>query len=104
MHLFARRYLMKMEVFLNIIIFLVLAMLVAKLLLRYLMPLLLRRFVEKRMKQFGDNFYQQQDGNENNGSGRTFGDIKIDHIPQKDDAKKEQVDEEYVEFEEIGKN
>lgn len=93
-----------MEVFLNIIIFLVLAMLVAKLLFRYLMPWLLRRFVEKRMKQFGDNFYQQQEDNENYGSGRTFGDIKIDHIPQKDDTKKEQVDEEYVDFEEIDKN
>ena len=93
-----------MEVFLNIIFFLVLAMLVIKLLFRYLMPWLLRRFVEKRMKQFGDNFYQQQEENENNGSGRTFGDIKVDHIPPKDDAKKEQVDEEYVDFEEIDKN
>ncbi len=93
-----------MEVFLNIIIFLVLAMLLAKLLFRYLVPWLLRRFVEKRMKQFGDNFYQQQEERENNGSGRTFGDIKIDHIPQKDDAKKEQVDEEYVDYEEIDKD
>lgn len=92
-----------MEVFLNIIIFLVLAMLLAKLLFRYLMPWLLRRFVEKRMKQFGDNFYQQEE-NDNSGSGRTFGDIKIDHIPQKDAAKKEQVDEEYVDFEEVDKN
>ena len=47
---------------------------------------------------------QQQEERENNGSGRTFGDIKIDHIPQKDDAKKEQVDEEYVDYEEIDKD
>ena len=69
-----------MEVFLNIIIFLVLAMLLAKLLFRYLMPWLLRRFIEKRMKQFGDNFYQQQEERENNGSGLLFGTSLFFHV------------------------
>ena len=63
-----------MEVFLNIIIFLVLAMLLAKLLFRYLAPWLLKRFVQKRMKEFGgefQNFEQEYQSRE----GKDFGNI-----------------------------
>jgi len=94
---------MKMEVFLNIIIFLVLAMLLAKLLLRYLMPWLLRRFVERRMKEFGgqfQNFEEESQGRE----GKTYGDIRVDHIPQKEGQQKGNVEEEYVDFEEVNED
>ena len=92
-----------MEVFLNIIIFLVLAMLLAKLLLRYLLPWLLRRFVERRMKEFGGQFQNFEDEKQG-GEGRTYGDIRVDHIPQKDEQQKGDVEEEYVDFEELDEN
>ena len=94
---------MKMEVFLNIIIFLVLAMLLAKLLLRYLLPWLLRRFVERRMKDFGGQFQNFEEENQS-GTGKTYGDIRVDHIPQKDEQPKDNLAEEYVDFEEIKEN
>ena len=89
-----------MEVFLNIIIFLVLAMLLAKLLFRYLLPWLLRRFVERRMKEFGGQFQNFEEESQDR-EGRTYGDIRVDHIPQKDEQQKGNADEEYVDFEEI---
>ena len=89
-----------MEVFLNIVIFLVLAMLLAKLLLRYLLPWLLRRFVERRMKEFGGQFQNFEEETQG-GEGKTYGDIRVDHIPQKDEQQKGNADEEYVDFEEI---
>ena len=91
---------MKMEVFLNIIIFLVLAMLLAKLLLRYLLPWLLRRFVERRMKEFGGQFQNFEDEKQG-GEGKTYGDIRVDHVPQKEEQQNVNIDEEYVDFEEI---
>ena len=92
-----------MEVFLNIIIFLVLAMLLAKLLFRYLAPWLLKRFVQKRMKEFGGQFQNFEEGNQG-GEGRSYGDIRVDHIPQKDEPQKGNVDEEYVDFEEVNED
>lgn len=92
-----------MEVFLNIIIFLVLAMLLAKLLFRYLAPWLLKRFVQKRMKEFGGQFQNFEEGNQG-GEGRSYGDIRVDHIPQKDEQQKGNVDEEYVDFEEVNED
>lgn len=84
----------------NIIIFLVIAMLLAKLLLRYLLPWLLRRFVERRMKEFGGQFQNFEEENQSR-EGKTYGDIRVDHIPQKDEQQKDNVDDEYVDFEEI---
>lgn len=89
-----------MEVFLNIIIFLVLAMLLAKLLFRYLAPWLLKRFVQKRMKEFGGEFQNFEQENQR-GEGKTYGDIRVDHVPQNDSQRKDVVDEEYVDFEEV---
>lgn len=89
-----------MEVFLNIIIFLVLAMLLAKLLFRYLAPWLLKRFVQKRMKEFGGEFHNFEQENQS-GEGKTYGDIRVDHVPQNDSQRKDVVDEEYVDFEEV---
>ena len=89
-----------MEVFLNIIIFLVLAMLLAKLLFRYLAPWLLKRFVQKRMKEFGGEFQNFEQENQS-GEGKTYGDIRVDHVPQNDSQRKDVVDEEYVDFEEV---
>lgn len=89
-----------MEVFLNIIIFLVLAMLLAKLLFRYLAPWLLKRFVQKRMKEFGGEFQNFEQENQS-GEGKTYGDIRVDHVPQNDSRRKDVVDEEYVDFEEV---
>ena len=90
-----------MEVFLNIVIFFILAALLASLLLRYLLPWLLRRFVKRSMKQFGENLHEQQNYDEDRQSGKTFGNIKVDYIPKNDNQKKADVDEEYVDFEEI---
>ena len=75
-------------------------MLLAKLLFRYLLPWLLRRFVERRMKEFGGQF-QNFDEDVQSRAGKTYGDIRVDHVPQKDESKKVDVDEEYVDFEEI---
>lgn len=75
-------------------------MLLAKLLLRYLLPWLLRRFVERRMKEFGGQFQNFEEENQSR-EGKTYGDIRVDHIPQKDEQQKDNVDEEYVDFEEI---
>ena len=87
-----------MEVFLIIIIFLVLALLLAKLLFRYLSPWLLKRFVERRMKRFGGEF-QSYEEEKRSGEGRTYGDIRVDHVPQKEEPQKGNFDEEYVDFE-----
>jgi|GEM_PF-2462965 len=92
-----------MEVFLNIIIFLVLAMLLARLLFRYLAPWLLRRFVERRMKKFGDGYQNFSDAGQEQ-QGKTYGDIRVDHIPRKEDRKNDCADEEYVDFEELDEN
>lgn len=92
-----------MEVFLNIIIFLVLAMLLAKLLFRYLAPWLLKRFVQKRMKEFDGQFQNFEEENKG-GQGRTYGDIRVDHIPQKEEPQKGNFDEEYVDFEEVNED
>lgn len=92
-----------MEVFLNIIIFLVLAMLLAKLLFRYLAPWLLKRFVQKRMKEFGGEFQNFEQENQS-GEGKTYGDIRVDHVPQNDSQRKDVVDEEYVDFEEVNED
>ena len=89
-----------MEVFLNIIIFLVLAMLLAKLLFRYLAPWLLKRFVQNRMKEFGGEFQNFEQENQSC-EGKDFGDIRVDHVPQNDSQRKDVVDEEYVDFEEV---
>lgn len=92
-----------MEVFLNIIIFLVLAMLLAKLLFRYLAPWLLKRFVQKRMKEFGGEFQNFEQENQSS-AGKDFGDIRVDHVPQNDSQRKDVVDEEYVDFEEVNED
>ncbi|MBQ1720190.1 MAG: DUF4834 family protein [Bacteroidales bacterium] len=92
-----------MEVFLNIIIFLVLAMLLAKLLFRYLAPWLLKRFVQKRMKEFGGEFQNFEQENQSR-EGKDFGDIRVDHVPQNDSQRKDVVDEEYVDFEEVNED
>lgn len=89
-----------MEVFLNIIIFFVLFLLVAKMLFRYLMPWLLRRFVNRRMKEFGDAFEQPE--NQQSGQSKSFGDIKVDYVPPKQNEEDaHNGEEEYVDFEEI---
>ncbi len=89
-----------MEVFLNIVIFFVLFLLVVKLLFRYLMPWMLRRFVNRRMKDFGDNFGQPE--NQQTGQSKSFGDIKVDYVPPKnDESKNNDGDDEYVDFEEV---
>ncbi len=92
-----------MEVFLNIIIFIVLAMLLAKLLFRYLAPWLLRRYVERRMKKFGEGFQNFEEQSQNR-EGKTYGDIRVDHIPQKEEPQNCNVDEEYVDFEEMNED
>ncbi len=50
------------------------------------------------MKDFGNNMEQQQ---QNNTQRQTFGDIKVDYVPPKEEKKDEFVDDEYVDFEEI---
>ena len=92
-----------MEVLLNIILFLVLAILLAKLLFRYLLPWLLRRFVERRMKEFDDE-YQKFAKENRSREGMNYGDIRVDHIPQKDEPQKGNADEEYVDFEEVNED
>ena len=78
-------------------------MLLAKLLFRYLAPWLLKRFVQKRMKEFGGQF-QNFEEEKQSGEGRSYGDIRVDHIPQKDEQQKGNVDEEYVDFEEVNED
>lgn len=75
-------------------------MLLAKLLFRYLAPWLLKRFVQKRMKEFGGEFQNFEQENQS-GEGKTYGDIRVDHVPQNDSQRKDVVDEEYVDFEEV---
>ena len=94
-----------MEIFLNILIFFILAMILARLLLRLLAPWLLRRFVERRLKKFGDNMFVDPSDKEYDADGEmTFGEIKVNNIPKdpKSQASKTDInEEEYVDFEEI---
>lgn len=78
-------------------------MLLAKLLFRYLAPWLLKRFVQKRMKEFGGEFQNFEQENQS-GEGKTYGDIRVDHVPQNDSQRKDVVDEEYVDFEEVNED
>ncbi|MCF0207556.1 MAG: DUF4834 family protein [Bacteroidales bacterium] len=88
-----------MEVFFNIIFFFVLFLLLAKLILRYLLPWLLKRFVNKKMKEFNDAFGNSEPMQPK--EERKFGDINVDYVPPQEPKKKQVVDEEYVDFEEI---
>jgi len=94
-----------MEVFLNILIFFILAMILARLLLRLLAPWLLRKFVERRLKKFGENmFVDQNDTESDDNEEKTFGEIKVNNIPRNPKSqapKNDRNDEEYVDFEEI---
>ena len=55
------------------------------------------------MKEFGGQFQNFEDEKQG-GEGRTYGDIRVDHIPQKDEQQKGDVEEEYVDFEELDEN
>lgn len=78
-------------------------MLLAKLLFRYLAPWLLKRFVQKRMKEFGGEFQNFEQENQSRAE-KDFGDIRVDHVPQNDSQRKDVVDEEYVDFEEVNED
>ena len=52
------------------------------------------------MKEFGGEFQNFEQENQS-GEGKTYGDIRVDHVPQNDSQRKDVVDEEYVDFEEV---
>ena len=53
------------------------------------------------MKDFNSNF-QNMDREKQSSEGKTYGDIRVDNIPQDGkQQRKDYVDEEYVDFEEL---
>lgn len=76
-------------------------MLLARLLFRYLMPWLLKRYVNKRMKNFEDQGFGNVDNSTNSSDSIKVGDIKVDYVPPKEENKNSASDDEYVDFEEI---
>lgn len=72
-----------------------------RILFRTVFPWLMRRFVERKMKEFGMNPQEHNENNDKNTDIRK-GDVNIDYIPEDDDENgDDHHDAEYVDYEEI---
>lgn len=84
----------------NILLFFVFFLFIFRLLFRRLLPWLLRRYINKKMR----NMYGSNDAFENDEQTKNtkhFGDIKVDYVPDEEGENKTTSEGEYVDYEEV---